>query len=157
MRSFSPIQDTSHLAVAETGYGGPAPHFRSALEMDRLAWRRTPEATYPSGYLDSSMTTRREDRVQNAIWRNQRSYTRGVHKGERVDMSEYLWPAEFNLMSGIVNETTGRRFVSPAMSVAPVMLTNDGKPGPAINADGTPAQINPDRAAQLAKFRPPWS
>lgn len=158
MRSFNPIQDTQHLAVQETGYGSPPPHFRSALEMDRLAWRRTPEATYPNGYIDSSMTTRREDKVQQAIWRNQRSYTRGVHKGERIDMSDYLWPQEFNLASGLVNQaTTGLRYVSPAMSEEPKMLTNDGKPGPALNPDGTPVPINPDRAAQLSKFKPPWS
>ena len=54
-----------------------------------------------------------------------------MHKGERLDLSSYLWPEEFNPMSGIINEATGMRWVSPAYGEEPVILANDGKPGPA--------------------------
>jgi hypothetical protein len=98
------------------------------------------------------------------LWRNQRSYTRGVHHGERVDQSEYLWPSEFNLMSGVMNEaTTGLKYVSPAMALAEeqIRLVNDGKPGPRDFALGERAFVpvipDPARASVLRRLAPSWS
>jgi hypothetical protein len=157
MRSFDPAQDLQSLAVGTSAAHGPPVHIRDAMEAQRLAWRRTPEAEYPSGYL-GSLTSRREDRISEATWRQQKSYTRGPHKGEKLPLDRYLWTPEFNLASGIENQVmTGQRYVGPGIGAEPVMLTNDGKPGPARNPNGTPAEINPDRAAQLIKLRPPWS
>ena len=163
-QSFSHVQN---LQGMETGTGispgqGPSPLIRDAMEASRLAWRREPSAEYPSGYL-GSIQGRREDKVANAVWRNQRSYNRGVHKGERIDMSDYLWPDEFNLESGLVMQAGDSRFTSEAYQTEPVMLTNDGRPGPRDVAGmtgkpntGVPVVPDAQRAAQLKKMRPTW-
>jgi hypothetical protein len=164
MRSVSLYRDS---VVAQMGMGpnaGPEPLIRDSLEASRLAWRKLPEAEYPDGYLSTATTTRRADKISNAIWRNQKSYNRGIHKGSRVDMSDYLWPEEFGLESGVVNQaTTGLRYSSPAYGVEPVQLTNDGRPGPRDVAGmdgrpntGVPVIPDPQRAAQLGRMRPPW-
>jgi hypothetical protein len=87
-------------------------------------WRRTPEATYPDGYL-GTITSRRDDRLLGALKGrvNERSYQRGVHKGERIDPGDYFWPEQFNLDTGLKNESRSqwieegpdglRGFVSP--------------------------------------------
>ncbi len=156
MRSFSQAQDNQALATGFSPYHGPEPHIRDALEADRLAWRKQPDSAYPSGYL-GTITGRRQDRLSEALWRNQKSYTRGVHRGERVPMDRYFWPQEFHLGSGVQNQyDTDLKFVPAGYESEPKMLTNDGKPGPSLNPNGTPAEINPDRAAQLSRFRPPW-
>jgi hypothetical protein len=98
------------------------------------------------------------------VWRNQRPYDRGVHKDTRLDMSDYLWPEEFNLMSGIENELTGMRFVSAAYAIAPLQLTNRGKPNTRDYNQmtgrpdtGTPIQPDPERQAALRRMLPHWS
>ena len=148
---------------AETG--GPQPVFRDPLDKLRSQWRSTPEAQYPDGYL-GTLNTRRQDRLLEGLKQRsqQRPYSRGIHKGDQRDMSDYLWPEEFNLMSGLVNEMSGLRYVSPGLSFEVEdqgggQLTNDGKPN-AFN-QGTinqvPSQPNPDRVAQLRRLAPPWS
>lgn len=164
-QSFSHVQNLQDYAQPSAGSSpgqGPSPLIRDAMEAARLAWRRTPDATYPSGYLGTT-TGRREDKVANAIWRNQRSYNRGVHKGERIDMSDYLWPDEFNLESGLMMQAGGSRFTSMAYGEEPVVLTNDGRPGPRDHAGmdgrpntGVPVIPDPQRAAQLKRMTPTW-
>lgn len=163
-QSFSHSQNLSDYEMPSAGSisGGPAPLIRDAMEAARLAWRREPSAEYPSGYLGTT-TNRREDRLSNAVWRNKKSYDRGVHKGERLDMSDYLWPEEFNLETGLMMQAGGSRFTSIAYETDPVMLTNDGRPGPRDEAGmmgqpntGVPVQPDPQRAAQLKKMRPTW-
>lgn len=156
------LQDMAQPSAGSSPNQGPQPLIRDAMEAARLSWRRDPSAEYPSGYLGTA-TTRREDKVGNAIWRNQRAYNRGVHKGERVDMSDYLWPDEFNLDSALVAQSMGERFVSPAFAVEPVMLTNDGRPGPRDEAGmlgqpntGVPVAPDPQRASQLRRMLPTW-
>lgn len=75
------------------GGGGMGPYFRDALDARRSAYNRTPEAMYPDGYL-GTIQSRREDRLLDNLKsrQNQRSYVRGVHKGERIDPSDYFWP-----------------------------------------------------------------
>jgi hypothetical protein len=162
MKSVSTHQDLQSLQMGFGPASGPQPLIRDAMEAARLAWRRQPDAQYPSGYLATG-TTRREDKVANAVWRNQKSYNRGVHKGERIDMSDYLWPDEFNLQSALVSQAAGQRYVSPAYVQEPVRLTNDGKPGPRDEAGmlgrpntGVPVIPDPQRAKQLQRMRPTW-
>src|SRR5688500_16168090 len=66
--------------------GGPQPFFRDAQDERRSMWRRTPDAQYPDGYL-GTIPSRRGDRILDTLKsrQNQRSYQRGVHKGERID------------------------------------------------------------------------
>jgi hypothetical protein len=142
---------------------GPNPSFRDALDAARLNWRQTPEGSYPDGYL-GTVGGRRGDKLRNAVWRNQRPYDRGVHKDTRLDMSDYLWPEEFNLMSGIECEARGERFVSAAYAIAPLQLTNRGKPNTrdynhltGRPDTGTPIQPDPQRIAEKRRQLPSWS
>lgn len=142
-----PAADTP---VQQAVVGGPQPYFRSVLDMRRSGWRSTPEATYPDGYL-GTINSRRGDRLLDGLKErtNKRPYTRGVHKGTKIDSSDYFWPAEFNPMSALESQAAGMRFVSPALVMATEgqgILVNDGKPGP-----------DPDRASRLANLTPPWS
>jgi hypothetical protein len=155
-RSFTAWQDLWSMFTGNGPQPGPPVHVRDALDSERLAWRHTPEAMYPDGYLGTVGNERRGDRIRQAVWRDQRSYTRGVHKGERLDMSSYLWPEEFNPLSGVENQVyTGLRYVSAAFGEEPVVLANDGKPGP--REVGTPVQKD-DTAwpTRLAQMLPSW-
>lgn len=162
MASFSTHRDDQSPVMGTSLYVGPQPLLRDAMDAARTLWRRTPEAQYPDGYIDSSLSNRREDRVGTAVWRqNGRPYMRGVHKGERIPMGDYLWPSEFNLYSGLKAEARGMRYVSPAYAEEPVLLTNDGKPSPRDPDLGTrvvsPVIVDPDRAATLRRLAPGWS
>ena len=145
-------------------YGaGPNPYFRDALDAARCRWRQTPEGSWPDGYL-GTVGGRRGDKLNNAVWRNQRPYDRGVHKDSRLDMTDYLWPEEFNLLSGLENQTTGQRWVSPAYAIEPIRLVNGGNRGPRDVAGmtgrphtGVPVQPDPERVAEKRRSMPPWS
>jgi hypothetical protein len=100
--------------VAETF--GPQPFAHNYLDAVRMNWRRTPEATYPDGYL-GTVNTRRGDRLLDGLKARStnRPYTRGIHKGERLDQRDYFWPKEFNLWSGLENEAAGLRWAPPGL------------------------------------------
>src|SRR5262245_3802969 len=104
----------SPYRVAETF--GPTPYAHDHLDALRMYWRRTPEAQYPDGYL-GTINSRRQDRVLDGLKArlNQRPYTRGIHKGERIDARDYLWPEEFNLYTGLEMEAAGIRFSPPGL------------------------------------------
>lgn len=150
---------------------GPQPFFRNDLDALRSMWRRTPEAQYADGYL-GTINPRREGRMQNSLANrtNNRPYTRGVHKGERLDGRDYFWPDEFNLMSGLIAEDQGVRFVIPgalqdAGMVGPDRRRPEGSPGEMarVGPRGAPARvgtvewgkIDPDRNTALRRLSPP--
>lgn len=170
--------DTNAFQAPLADSYGPQPFFRDELDAFRSMWRRTPEATYPDGYL-GTITARRDDRLLQATKQreNQRSYQRGVHKGERIDPGDYIWPDQFNLESGLQRQTTGMRWTPPGGGVdTTAKLTNDGRmsnqPYQRPFSEGTgkmgprgvpsgfqnwpqpPAQIDPVRASQLARLAP---
>lgn len=89
-------------AYTTTGGGGTPIVPRSDMDYLRLGVGRAPQAEYPDGYL-GSIRTRRDDKgkpyaVSDTVLdslkarQNQRGYQRGVHKGERIDPGEYMWP-----------------------------------------------------------------
>lgn len=151
------------------GGGVQALHFRSPMDA-RLAMQgqRIPQAEYPDGYL-GTIQSRREDRLLNSLKNrlNQRSYQRGVHKGERVDPADYLWPPELDPMSGIarqaqvaVSPVDGSLNVpraAPLMTVQEQMQVN-GRAIPrgagALLTDGR--QVNPYNPADLRRLGPSW-
>lgn len=107
MTSFTPWQATNAYPAGDAPFdvtrtGGPQPFYHNLMDERRSMWRSTPEATYPDGYL-GTLNTRRQDRLlNNLISRAQtRPYSRGVHKGERIDGRDYFFPAEFTEMSGL--------------------------------------------------------
>ena len=134
--------------------GGGSPVSHRDLDALRIGQGRTPSAEYPDGYL-GTIRSRREDRMLDSLKNRltQRSYQRGVHKGERIDQSDYLWPEALQPDRGLVNEARGLK-TGPLLSLAPAPhLVNDGKANTKAN---TPVQINPVRVAQLDRMRPAW-
>lgn len=104
-------------------YGGGG--FTNALDAKRSG-AFTPEAQYPDGYL-GAMRTRREDRVLNAVKRkvNERSYQRGVHRGEKIDPADYEWPSDFNPQTSLKLQADGRKFAPKGTPIE--RLAHQGK------------------------------
>ena len=133
-----------------------------------MSWRRTPEATYPDGYL-GTINTRRQDRLLDGLKQrqNNRPYTRGVHKGERIDGRDYFWPAEFNQMTALEAEAKGMRFSPPGLGLdlEYERYPTDRKVGPKrVPAGGQShgtaqwgTRYQPDRAEALRRLAPGWS
>jgi hypothetical protein len=145
--------------VAETF--GPLPYAHSYLDSVRMNWRRTPEATYPDGYL-GTLNTRRQDRLLDGLKARsqQRPYTRGIHKGERIDNRDYFWPKEFNLWSGLETEAAGVRFAPPNLGAEleyERYPTDRNHQGPRSVAQGNRYPDTQARAAHLRTLAPSWS
>jgi hypothetical protein len=158
-------------SVVQNANGGtPLIGGRSIQDARRMMQTgRAPQAQYPDGYL-GTLIDRRQDRVMTAIQGRltQRQYQRGVHKGERIDLSDYFWRPELNLMSGIEAEQRGERWTARgneverlahlgkvnALSPAEMWKLNKVYYPEDPNALG---QTNPKRVAQLAHLRPAWS
>jgi hypothetical protein len=140
------------------GGGVQALTFRDALDARRaMQGGRIPSAEYPDGYL-GTIQSRREDRLLNSLKNrlNQRSYQRGVHKGERADPADYMWPPEMDpYMAGIARQAkTGAR-AAPLMTVQE-QLEVDGRRIPRGAwgfLDTRPNAMNP---ADLRRLAPGW-
>jgi hypothetical protein len=134
------------------GHGTAMPSARSELDAQRLGIGRTPQAEYPDGYL-GTIRSRRDDRVLDATKNrvNQRSYQRGVHKGERIDQSDYYWPVQLSPDRGIRNEKKGMRTTFVQALTPPPKLVNDGKANIVANE---PGRIDQKRQQQLARLMP---
>lgn len=99
---------------ANGGGGASALGFRDPLDARRaMQGGQIPSAAYPDGYL-GTIQSRREDKLlknlQNRL--TQRSYQRGVHKGERIDPQDYYWPEEFGPQTGLQYEARGLRWTA---------------------------------------------
>jgi hypothetical protein len=104
-------------------------------------------------------SNRRQDKILGTLSRmNARQYSRGVHKGERINPGDYVWPEEFNLWTGIQLESQGLKFAPPGAE--PVRLTNDGKVGPrgipSRQGEEQVQEISAERRALLKSLAPPW-
>jgi hypothetical protein len=155
---------TAPFRIAETF--GPVPRGHDELDNLRMYWRRTPEATYPDGYL-GTVPSRRGDRLMDGLKARttNKPNTRGVHKGERLDPRDYHWPAEFNLFTGLQYEAAGIKFFPPGLGE---FLPDERYPtdrrnvGPRSVATGNRnaytggAPGGPDRRPVLAAQAPPW-
>jgi len=152
--------------IAETL--GPVPFAHDQLDALRMYWRRTPEAQYPDGYL-GTVPSRRGDRLLDGLKARttNRPYSRGVHKGERVDTRDYFWPPEFNLWSALEAQAKGERFVSPGFGefLPDERYPTDRRVGPRSVPTGSryqntavpAAAQNADRVPVLRSQAPPWS
>jgi len=160
-------------ATSQGGAGGgyrTPPGFRNELDAARSAVGRTPQAEYPDGYLGTIVTrTADSDKLLTAVNRRltDRSYQRGVHKGEKIDRSDYLWPPWLQPDTGLRLQREGLKF-APTGSV-PERLAHMGKTAFTAPEDLAKAaaqygvdprlasaEYDPARAQQLARFRPPW-
>lgn len=122
---------------------------------------RVPSAAYPDGYLGTlGAGTRRQDRLLNNIGNRatQRSYQRGIHKGERIDPIDYYWTADFHPLIGIEYEAQGKRWTAQGSQIG-MPLVNDGKSRTQNEVEtdsGFNTAVNAERRAQLHRFRPAW-
>jgi hypothetical protein len=102
---------------------------RSRLDGLRMGTGRVPSAEYPDGYV-GTIRSRRDDKgkpnsvseavldsIQTRV--NQRSYQRGVHKGERIDPGDYAWPQEWSNETGVMNQMRGIK-TAPLMHLAQI-------------------------------------
>jgi hypothetical protein len=98
---------------------------------------------------------------------NQRPYTRGVHKGERIDARDYFWPEEFNNMTGLAHQAAGIKFSPPGLGdyLPDERYPTDRRVGPRgvpigyrnalTGVPRTPTAA--DRAPVLRSQAPPWA
>jgi hypothetical protein len=114
-----------------------------------------PTAEYPDGYL-GTINSRREDRLLDNIANRatQKSYQRGVHKGERIDPADYYWTDQVNPSVGLQYEARGKKWTQKGSFIGS-KLVDDGK-----NL-GFPGVTTPERfaTAQMAyahEMEPPF-
>lgn len=143
----------SHVAF------GPNPVFRNSKDALLSGIRTAVDTTYPDGYLGTMSSNRRQDKILGTLSRmNARQYSRGVHKGERINSGDYFWPDEFNKYTAIQYQMAGKKFAPSGAE--PVRLTNDGKVGPRgiqRNMERADAQeISEERRAKLRSLKPAW-
>lgn len=137
------------------GHGTAMPSALSELDAARMGIGRTPQAEYPDGYL-GTIRSRRDDKILDAAKARvtQKSYQRGVHKGERIDQSDYYWPPELSPQRGLVNQQRGLKTTFLEELTPPPLLVNDGKASVPANE---PGRIDMRRQQQLARLLPNWS
>jgi hypothetical protein len=171
-------QNVQNLGAAgmygtNTNYGGGGvPVARSELDFLRMGVGRQPSAEYPDGYL-GTIRTRRDDRGRPSsvsdrvldglkVRIGQRSYQRGVHRGERIDASDYYYPAGLENTRGIARQMKAvrdgnvyrvERGVENAMAAPAPHLPNDGK---ANMRSTSPQSLDKRRVDQMARMRPAW-
>ena len=172
VNNMSPSQNWQSLGGGGlSGYnnqgGSGTPVARSDLDSIRIGTGRVPSAEYPDGYL-GTIRSRRDDKILDSVKNrlNQKSYQRGVHKGERIEPSAYFWAPEFGAQDGLKrqmnavldnsNGVTMYRSLrnAPEIRLTPAPhLVNDGK---ANTVADTPGTINVRRARQLDYLKPVW-
>lgn len=168
--SFAPNQNWQSLGGGGFyGYnnqgGQGTPVARGELDAIRIGTGRVPSAEYPDGYL-GTIRSRRDDRLLDSIKNrvNQKSYQRGVHKGERIEPNSYYWSPDFGAQSGLQRQMkakydNGAQVYRVPRSAPEIRLTpaphlvNDGKSNIVSDSPGT---LNVRRANQLAYLKPVW-
>ena len=174
----APHQNIQNLGASgmygtNTTYGGGGvPIARSELDFARMGVGRQPQAEYPDGYL-GTIRSRRDDRGRPSsvsdkvldglkVRIGQRSYQRGVHRGERIDASDYYYPAGLENTRGIARQMRAvkdgnvyrvERGVENAMAAPAPHLPNDGK---ANMRSTSPQSLDKRRVDQMARMRPAW-
>ena len=127
---LSPMGVPQPGAPVHGGGGGKTlAGYRDILDARRsAATPRTPNAEYPDGYL-GNVNSRREDRLLQAVQSRltARNYQRGVHKGEKIDNSDYFWTPEFNNLSGIQAQMRGGPRWTQVGSTAAEQINHMGK------------------------------
>jgi hypothetical protein len=168
VNNFSPQQNWQSIGgQGFYGYnnqgGQGVPVARGELDAVRIGTGRVPSAEYPDGYL-GTIRSRRDDRLLDSIKSRvgQKSYQRGVHKGERIEPSAYFWSPDFNDQMGIKRQMKAKYDAEAGMYRVPRAgldlrlipaphLVNDGKSNMRSDQD---VALNVKRANQMAYLRP---
>lgn len=155
---------------ANGGGGHQAIGFRDVLDARRsMMGQRVPQAEYPDGYL-GTITNRRQDRLLEKMQSRltQRSYQRGVHKGERVDPQDYYWNEYVSPEAGVRAQMMGQRWTAsgdPVERLAHQGKIDFTKPGDLAllqakyGVDAAPdsnAAVDLVRAQRLKRLAPSW-
>lgn len=169
---------------ATTGGGGTVKtsgtiQYRTPLDASRAA-NKLPQAEYPDGYL-GTIIDRQQDKLLDAVQNRltERSYQRGVHKGEKIARSDYFWDTSVvDPDGGIKREARTAVRTGDTISVRrwapkgnPVeRLAHMGKLGGltapeqhqlykqyGVSIAKNPVVIqDPTRTARMQKMTPPW-
>lgn len=177
MASFTQWQQKGAYPAGDTPFrsaevAGPQPFFHDPLDAMRSMYKRTPDAQYPDGYL-GTIQSRRQDRLRSSLQRrsDNKPYSRGVHKGERLDGRDYFWPAEMQPTDGLVAQMEGRRYVPPGvlMEAGMIPVVDGARQNTSdlarVGTRGVPGRVgmvqwqnkDPERSSDLSRMAPPWS
>lgn len=144
--------------IGDGGNSGVNISVRDRLDYARIGSPgRTPEAEYPDGYLRDP-NSRRGDKLLEKIDRiNKRQYQRGVHRGERIDPGDYVWPESWRPDRGIMYRAAGLRQPLAAATPEPRLVRGgtDNMPPPPMS--GPVGYVQPHENAQMAGLLPPWN
>lgn len=122
---------------------------RDSLDYARMGSPgRTPEAEYPDGFLGNPNSRRSDKLLENVNSLNQRSYTRGVHRGERIPPSDYVWPSDWNPQRGLKFQARGMR-----------QTVEDDGPTPILphNSTRLPSAVGNIVSSRMASMLPAWN
>lgn len=129
---------------------------RDPLDGARMGIGRTPDAEYADGYLGTTRN-RRDDKLLGSSRSTERAYSRGVHAGERIPMSSYSWPSDWDPLRGIRNQARGVKTVPVGILVPERHLVNEGRADVQEYSQSTQMNtIDPRRANFLQKLAPPF-
>lgn len=147
------------------GYGSEYPvlpgQYRDPLDAARsgaFGSGRTGQSTYPDGYLQPSETRRREAPAAVYGRLTDRSYSRGVHSGVKMDQAQYFWPAELDPARRLKAEAAAIRDGSVLLVRRAVPY---GEPaarlahGPSMDQVAADVQAAPQQAASMSGWMPP--
>lgn len=115
-----------------------------------------PTAQYPDGYL-GTVNSRREDRLFDAVKHRaaDRPYTRGVHRGERIDPADYYWTQQVNPTIALEYEARGQKWTQQGTFIG-TKLVNGGKnlsaQRPFVSGDDEQR-----RREQMRRYLPRWT
>jgi hypothetical protein len=178
-QSFTPWQQSGAYPAGDAPFraaevAGPQPFFHDPLDAMRSMHKRTPSAEYPDGYL-GTVQSRRQDRLRQGVLQRQdnKPYSRGVHKGERLEGQDYFWPDDMQPTDGLVAQMEGRRYVPPGVLMEAgfkptrQMAKESGNSLARVGARGVPGRVGTvkwdevaeeeNRLNQLRKMAPAWS
>lgn len=126
---------------------------RSDMDARRMANQFAPGASYPDGYL-GTITDRREDRLLGAVQSRltDRSYQRGVHKGERLGADSYYWTRDCNPDAGITRESMAQLAdVEGGIVMQVPRHVPQGNPTEKLTALGKRATFSVDQKTGMAR------
>ena len=126
---------------------------RDPLDAARMANGLAPGGSFPAGYL-GTITDRREDRLLGAVQQRMtdRSYQRGVHKGEKLGQDSYYWTPDCNPQMGLARQAASvpvdheGGITWDAPRYAPV-----GDPVERLTALGNSAALPPEQQMKVAR------
>lgn len=166
--TYTPTVQTS------TSVGGShAIPFRDALDARRAGYAEFIQDGYGGDSILGTLQSRREGRMLADLSTkvNDRSYDRGVHKGERIDPGDYFWPSQLPADGGLRRQamatpTADGTWASPRnapmLTVQEQMTATGGTVlpmtprGRIVPPKNTPYDTDAAQSQMLAAYLPAW-